>query len=187
MENKEQLEKLIVYIKRLTLLTEKTSEQEIYPVSFFSEAFDITCRMQELLHQMEVSALSLFERQMKVHQTQVRSVGRLSEPQSVVPQPVPPVPQQPPPVGGKPDSRLNEAIERKRLADLKKAFTLNDRFRFCRELFGRDEKRMNSVIADLNEKNSYEESIACLKEQFDWNFEDETVTEFIAILEKRFP
>lgn len=211
----------MAHIKQLEKLTENIHEREIYPVAFFSEAFDITNRMQALLHRMEVSELALFEQQMKVHQAQIRSNGHLSEdmtlpidtllpgrqenrqppvpcvtekPAVASPPPSPPrhdVPLPPPPplpkwTLEKPEGWLNETIEKNRLADLKKAFTLNDRFRFCRDLFGKNESLMNQTIAELNVKPSYEASVAYLQERFDWNFEDETVAEFVAVLEKRF-
>ncbi|MDR1674866.1 MAG: hypothetical protein LBR86_00105 [Tannerella sp.] len=216
MENKEQLEQFIAHLKRLEQLTEDIREREIYPVAFFSEAFDITNRMQALLHRMEVSEVALFERQMKVHEAQIQSMGYFSEymaSSSGTPSPEPreillPPPPPPPPAPGKPaaasplpppppppppkrtmekpDGWLNETIEKNRLADLRKAFTLNDRFRFCRDLFGKDESLMSRTIAELNMKDSYEASVAYLRERFDWNFEDATVAEFVAVLEKRF-
>ncbi|MDR2469086.1 MAG: hypothetical protein LBD27_01215 [Tannerella sp.] len=212
MENKEQLEQLIAQIKRFAELTNEIRTREIYPLSFFSEAFDITHRMQELLHGMETSELALFERQMKEHQSQIRSVGTLStkkEPTldgtataqaderkhtpSAPPPPhvrmtaPPPLPASASrPLAEKTDDRLNETIEKKRLSDLKKAFSLNDRFRFCRDLFARDENLMNRTIVELNVKDSYAASVAYLKERFNWNFEDEAVAAFVAILEKRF-
>jgi hypothetical protein len=232
MENKEQLEQLLVHIKGITKLTEEIYEREIYPVSFFSQAFDITNRMQQLLHQIEISQIELFERQMKEHQAQIQSVGRspekgstpaapvtpLSQPEKPTPPTPPPptvsappteekvtartpsapvipvqktiTPSPPPPPSSvateKTESSLNETIERQKLSDLRKAFTLNDRFRFCRDLFSRDENLMNQTIAELNGKTSCEASVSFLKERFDWNFEEETVAEFISVLEKRF-
>jgi hypothetical protein len=220
MENKTQLEILTGYLNRLTMMTAEIRDRDIYPVSFFSEAFDITHRMQELLHRMEVEELTLFERQMRVHQAQIQSVGRLSEQdapentgagsgeraaeRTVTAKPVPPVRERPPVLSAPPpppvrqqpvtqkaasekaEAKLNEAIEKKRLSDLRKAFTLNDRFRFCRDLFGRDDRLMNRTVAELEEQQSYEASVAWLQKRFGWNFEDETVTAFLAILEKRF-
>ncbi|MDR3267889.1 MAG: hypothetical protein LBT83_02330 [Tannerella sp.] len=241
MEHKEQLEQLLIHVKRITKLTEEICEREIYPVSFFSQAFDITHKIQHLLHQMEISQIELFERQMKEHQAQIRSVGGMPEKAPVTPpvqkaEPVTPPPPPPPappkpepqpqeirtatlpvvppeekttvkppsapvrpvlrdtppfpppakPATEKMENSLNETIEKQKLSDLKKAFTLNDRFRFCRDLFSRDENLMNQTIAELNGRMSCEASVAYLKERFDWNFEDETVAEFIAILEKRF-
>lgn len=81
---------------------------------------------------------------------------------------------------------LNEVIQKKFLADFKKAFNLNDRFRFRRELFGGDENRMNKAIEDLNGLQSYEDSIDYLNEELKWNIEDEAVADFIKLLEKRF-
>ncbi len=81
---------------------------------------------------------------------------------------------------------LNEVIQKKFLADFRKAFSLNDRFRFRRELFGGDEGRMNEAISDLNELQSFEESITYLDKQLKWNVEDEAVADFIKLLEKRF-
>lgn len=71
-------------------------------------------------------------------------------------------------------------------AKLLKAFTLNDRFRFRRELFGGDEARMNKAINDLNDLHSYEDSVTYLNNELKWNIEDEAVADFIKLLEKRF-
>lgn len=81
---------------------------------------------------------------------------------------------------------LNDLLEKKNLSDFRKAFSLNDRFRFRRELFGGDEARMNKVINDLNEFHSYEDSITYLNNELKWNIEDEAVADFITLLEKRF-
>ncbi|MDR0844293.1 MAG: hypothetical protein LBN71_03665 [Tannerella sp.] len=327
-------------MKTLIKLTEGIYEKEIYPVSYFSQAFDLTAKIQEDLHQTEVSQIELFGELMNEHQAQILSIAHyLQKPlvsakaavqpvrppvqpeksptqpvapvtseeqfatppeqpvvQSVVPatdsfappppppaaplQPVEPeacpitppaqpvtlvtppvettvqpaaseeplvapvappvVPQEkqaepptsftppppPPPVFPKQEETvapvetpvkeekkeitftvsapvqekksiadiipekqtvsLNDVVERKNLSDLRKAFTLNDRFRFCRELFLYDEKRMNQTLAALNEKASFAASENYLKENFNWNFEDGTVVDFLAMIEKRF-
>ena len=81
---------------------------------------------------------------------------------------------------------LNDLLEKKNLSDFRKAFSLNDRFRFRRELFGGDEARMNKAINDLNDLHSYEESVTYLNNELKWNIEDEAVADFIKLLEKRF-
>ena len=81
---------------------------------------------------------------------------------------------------------LNDLLEKKNLSDFRKAFSLNDRFRFRRELFGGDEARMNKVINDLNDLHSYEDSVTYLNNELKWNIEDEAVADFIKLLEKRF-
>lgn len=86
----------------------------------------------------------------------------------------------------KPGLFLNDLLEKKNLSDFRKAFSLNDRFRFRRELFGGDEGRMNKAISDLNDISSYEDSITYLNNKLNWNIEDESVVDFIRLLEKRF-
>lgn len=74
MTNKEKLEQLTGDINSLNKLVEHIYEREIYPVSFFSQAFDITNKIQESLHQIEIAQIELFEKQMKEHQAQIRSI-----------------------------------------------------------------------------------------------------------------
>ena len=81
---------------------------------------------------------------------------------------------------------LNDLLEKKNFSDFRKAFSLNDRFRFRRELFGGDEARMNKAINDLNDLHSYEDSVTYLNNELKWNIEDEAVADFIKLLEKRF-
>ncbi|MDD2952061.1 MAG: hypothetical protein PHC95_02700 [Parabacteroides sp.] len=81
---------------------------------------------------------------------------------------------------------LNDILEKKNLSDFRKAFSLNDRFRFRRELFGGNEEKMNKAIADLNDLCSYEESVTYLNKVLNWNIEDASVVDFINLLEKRF-
>ena len=77
-------------------------------------------------------------------------------------------------------------MEKAKLTDLRKAFTLNDRFRFCRELFGGDEQQMNCVISELNETASYGQALVLLKNVTDWDFENDSVIDFLKLVERRF-
>ncbi len=89
-------------------------------------------------------------------------------------------------IGEKPSISLNEVLEKKNLSDFRKAFSLNDRFRFRRELFGGDEEKMNRAVCDLNELHTFEDSIAYLHNELKWNVDDAAVADFIQLLEKRF-
>lgn len=89
-------------------------------------------------------------------------------------------------IGEKPSVSLNEVLEKKNLSDFRKAFSLNDRFRFRRELFGGDEEKMNRAIRELNELHTFEDSIAYLHNELKWNVDDAAVAGFIQLLEKRF-
>jgi hypothetical protein len=90
------------------------------------------------------------------------------------------------PMEGSAPPSVNDAIEKRKLSDLRKAFSLNDRFLYRRELFGGSEEMMNNVIAALNNKPSYQESIRFLEEKLHWDFTHPIVKAFIKILELRF-
>ena len=81
------------------------------------------------------------------------------------------------------DDILKQRIASK---DIRKAISLNDRFRFKRDLFGGSDEAMCKTIEILNTMHSAEEALNYLEKNFQWNFEDETTNDFITILEKRF-
>ena len=90
------------------------------------------------------------------------------------------------PATNSPTSSLNDLLERKNLSDFRKAFNLNDRFRFKRELFGGSEALMNQVITDLNEIKSYEESMAYINKVLNRSGEETAMADFLQLIEKRF-
>ncbi|MDR0348003.1 MAG: hypothetical protein LBH90_00740 [Tannerella sp.] len=224
MANKEKLEQLTGYINKLAKLTEDIYEREIYPVSFFSQACDVTNKIQEILHQIEIDQIELFERQMKEHQAQIQTIQQLKTKNGLLKQ------STLPPQHAESDSTDNttqvedethstpvlnnteennaekqtnshtpideklsfeiEHTDKKKeqnpLPDLRKTLRLNDRFRFCRELFSFNEGLMNRTFSELNSLESYNSSVDYIKEHFNWDLEDEVVSEFMIMLEKRF-
>ena len=80
------------------------------------------------------------------------------------------------------------AVEKeKEWKDIRKLMSLNDKFRFKRELFVNSDEVMNNTFDALNEIFSFEESVAFLQDQFGWDIEtNEPAAEFYNILEKRF-
>ena len=278
MSNQERLDQLIQHIDELAKLVNSIRGMEIYPVSFFSSAFDLTGKMQVDLHEMEIGQIELFDRQLREHREQIRAFEAKARPSFEAPAPRPVAPTSPPPPSAPPvdeeplmrptpmpeptpetqpnpvtqpnpaptpepeptpdpmpapapkptpipvpkmapsphvpghtsqapagahvpgqtasapagaplshtDTSLNDAIERTKLTDLRKAFTLNDRFRFCRELFDRDEARMNDTLSALNEAHSYSESLDLLRARVQWDFDGETATDFLKFIERRF-
>jgi hypothetical protein len=81
---------------------------------------------------------------------------------------------------------LNDVIEKNKLSDLRKAFSLNDRFRYQRELFGGKEDVMNKVIAELNRQQSLEEALTYLEDNLHWDNSDPVAIDFIKKIEIRF-
>lgn len=200
MANTEKIDHLLLDIRELEKLVASMRDAEIYPVSFFSRTFDLTHKMLKDLHVLEKEQIEYLRRQMEERHLRMQSIPvsePIPQPEFVEPEQEPVQPQEvvlPVPEVEKPASPtvekhpvfLSEVLEKRNLSDFRKAFSLNDRFYFRRELFAGDEAKMNKVISDLNELQSYEESVAYLNEKLNWNIEDETVADFIKLLEKRF-
>ena len=251
MANKEKIDYLLLDIRELETLVAGMRDAEVYPVSFFSQTFDLTHKILKDLHSLEAAQIEMLRKQMEEHQALIQSIPPsvaapaetaqepkiiAPEPKNIAPEPIsavadPVIAEQPEkveatpeevvteapreeipvkePVAVKPEPLiepappavevpnkattaergglfLNDILEKKNLSDFRKAFSLNDRFRFRRELFGGDEARMNKAINDLNEIHSYEDSITYLNNELKWNIEDEAVADFIKLLEKRF-
>ena len=313
MANNERLLQILSNVQALSDLANSTKDADIYPVSFFSNAYDLIQTIQSDFHQLETEQVNLFAEQMKKHQALILSIHKqmrnieeippateaphshilenpVTVPQTVpepvveVPAPVveipvpvvevpapaveipvpvvempqellpPPIPleilseerastpekeslapivpkkemlkrstislpepisdrilspssgriskPEPPPIPeergaitvsqrpvileGSVQPSLNDVIEKSKLSDLRKAFSLNDRFRYRRELFGGNEDLMNKAIITLNTKDSYKASLQFLEETLHWDFTDPTVKDFLKILEIRF-
>ena len=88
----------------------------------------------------------------------------------------------------KPAARsLNDIIQAPpALLDLKRGISLNDRFLFQRELFNNNQAEMNSVMDRLNSFGNFEEAESYLKSERNWNFESQTVKEFLIVIKKGF-
>jgi hypothetical protein len=88
----------------------------------------------------------------------------------------------------KPAARsLNDVIQAPpALLDLKRGISLNDRFLFQRELFNNSRGEMDSVMEKLNTLGSFEEAENYLRSGQGWNFENQTVKEFLLIIKKGF-
>jgi len=275
MANNDKLNRIATNVNTLGELAQSMMKAEIFPVSFFSQAFDLLQRIQSDFHTLEADQVEMFASQMEKHRELIMSVhkqmltiqptsGRplaetepeqvteapeqtaeatltaeatpLSaeqllppeipvipqenlpetttetdnddeefanfdeepEPAATVPAPQPEVepetPQQPQP---QPQQQsyagdniahpsFNDLLEKKKLSDLRRAFSLNDVFRYRRELFGGKEELMNSVIGVLNKKQSLKESIAFIEEKLHWDLESPAVKDFIKVLEKRY-
>lgn len=209
MANKEKIDYLLLDIRELETLVAGMRDAEVYPVSFFGQTFDLTHKILKDLHALETAQIEMLRKQMEEHQALIQSippsvatpVQTVQEASITAPAPIPaepePIPVEEPETpavetSGKvipaerPGLFLNDLLEKKNFSDFRKAFSLNDRFRFRRELFGGDEARMNKVINDLNDLHSYEDSVTYLNNELKWNIEDEAVADFIKLLEKRF-
>ncbi|MGM9841666.1 MAG: hypothetical protein ACI31D_05645 [Candidatus Limisoma sp.] len=81
---------------------------------------------------------------------------------------------------------LDEAFIRNKAKDLKSAFSLNDTFRFRRELFGNSAADMNDAIDLVNAMNSYDEAEDYFINDLGWDAESDEVREFMEIIRNHF-
>lgn len=81
---------------------------------------------------------------------------------------------------------LEEALQRQQAKELRKALSLNDRFRFRRELFGNSDIRMNETLSLMNAMQSYEEAEDYILNDLNWDVENPDVAEFMKIVQKHF-
>jgi hypothetical protein len=197
MTNKEKIDSLLSDISELEGLVGGIREMEICPLAFFSQTFDLAYKIIRDLHILEGLQIDVFQKQMEEYQKVLEATLLLQETsradalesvadmQEAAAQasklaPAPAAAEE------KPLISLNDALEKKKLSDFRKAFNLNDRFYFRKELFGGDEAKMNKVLTDLNEIHSYEESLKYLNETQNWDTENTIVATFLKLLEKRF-
>ena len=212
MANKEKIDYLLLDIRELETQIAGMRNAEVYPVSFFSQTFDLTHKILKELHALEATQIEALRRQMEAHQAVLQSIpepvaepietGREPEkteqepfeeisrpepePQTEQPE-TPPTPQQPEAVPtGQPTRSLSDVLEKRNLSDLRKAFSLNDRFRFRHDLFGNDDNLMMDTICKLNAMESFDDALAYLRANFKWDEDNPTVTYLLDILHRRF-
>ena len=71
-------------------------------------------------------------------------------------------------------------------AGLRHSISLNDSFRFSRELFGGYTDLMNRVIEQISVMSSYKTAVAFLSSKVELNEEKEAVNDFLELLKKYF-
>lgn len=82
--------------------------------------------------------------------------------------------------------KLDEALSARQASDLNKAFTLNDKYRFRRELFAASDSDFSHTIGLIAKMNSYEEARDYLLGDLCWNSDSETVDDFLTIIKRHF-
>ena len=82
---------------------------------------------------------------------------------------------------------VSSRLQSRPIDDIKKAIGINDKFLYTKELFKSNPSLYNQTIDALNEAISFENAEAYLKSNFDWDFEDEVVLDFLEIVKRKFP
>lgn len=77
-------------------------------------------------------------------------------------------------------------LSSKPIQDIKSAIGIGDRFLYIRELFNANNELFDITITKLNQLSNYEEALEYLKNNFNWDFNDEIVLSFLAIVRRRY-
>jgi len=90
-----------------------------------------------------------------------------------------------------PASTVLDFHQKQKIDSIKKNISIQQRFRFVRELFSENDELFTEVIEFLDNCGSNEEATSYINEKFlnngQWNNEDEAVEEFLSVVNKKFP
>ena len=81
---------------------------------------------------------------------------------------------------------LSDAIQRDLSKNLKKAFTLNDRFRYRRELFENSDVQMTNTLNLVETMESFSEAEDYFYSDMEWDRESPEVRDFMEIIKQHF-
>lgn len=82
--------------------------------------------------------------------------------------------------------RVDEMLSRREARSLRRAFTINDKFRFRRELFGNDDRLFGNTIDMIEAMKDMDEALIYMRDNLGWNFDDENVQDFANIVANHF-
>lgn len=82
--------------------------------------------------------------------------------------------------------RLDEALARENSRNIRQAFTLNDKFRFRRELFGNSDTEFTDTLNLVSAMSSLAEAQDYFYGDLEWNPENEEVKAFMDIISAHF-
>lgn len=81
---------------------------------------------------------------------------------------------------------VSSKLQSRPIGDIKKAIGVNDKFLYTKELFMSNPSLYSQTIEDLNNAEDFEDAMEYLKLNFDWELDDETVSNFIDIIKRKF-
>ena len=82
--------------------------------------------------------------------------------------------------------KVAEVLSRHVSKDIYKAFTINDKFRYRKALFGNSAAQYNEALDLISQMNSYDQAADYFLNNYGWNPEDNEVKGFLKILEHHF-
>jgi hypothetical protein len=84
------------------------------------------------------------------------------------------------------EMRVDEMLTRREARDLRKAFTLNDKFRFRRELFSNNDTLFADTLNLLSAMKNMDEATEYMSEDMGWDMGNDDVKDFVNIISNHF-
>ena len=81
---------------------------------------------------------------------------------------------------------LDEALHRDMTKDLRQAFSLNDRYRYRRELLGNSDSAMNETLNLIEAMHSFDEAEDYFYNDLQWEHDSPEVADFMVIIKNHF-
>ena len=81
---------------------------------------------------------------------------------------------------------LDEALQRDMTKDLRQAFSLNDRYRYRRELFGNSDSVMNETLNLIEAMHSFDKAEDYFYNDLQWEHDSPEVADFMVIIKNHF-
>ena len=205
MQFKKEIEESLEQIRILEERFRHARNSEILPISFFSTSYDIVKEIAGKLHYIEQEQLKFMQEQFVANKisflettdllAKIKPVEILSETgknteetfneqlkNSFFPENTSEDIKEEKKVGHEHEN-VHEDI--KILADTRKYMSLNDKFRFQREIFMGSAEEMNNFFDILNELSTIENTWTFVESQ-PWHNDSEVVAEFKELIQKRF-
>lgn len=82
--------------------------------------------------------------------------------------------------------KVEDKLFRKMTGDIRRAFSLNDKFLFRRELFGNNNRQYDEALDLISEMNSFEETRSYFLNQYGWDTDNPHVDRFLKIIANHF-
>ena len=206
---KQKIENSLEQIQVLGECFRHARNLEILPISFFSTSYDIVRELVETLHFIEQGQLKFMQEQYLANEifflettdliSKIKTTETLPEPDDnfdetlinfLLDSDEENEEEQLknsffPPDSFRTEEKKELCGETKILADTRKYISLNDKFRFQREIFMGSAEEMNKIFDALNEFSTIEDTWAFIESQT-WYNDSETVAEFKEFIKKRF-
>ena len=163
MSIQKEREKCLEIIQALDNSFRNAKEETILPVFFFTENNRRIYELKKAINRLEELQFESKEYKKKSEPVDASLEREISSGEFVV-----------------------DKIGKKIFSDIQSCLSLNDRFRFQRDLFLNDSDLMNQTLNHLNKSESFEEIMDYLDSRFAWDWENESATAFKEILRIKF-